>query len=39
MVNTKWTKYRVLVTNKCNYRCPFCHNEGQEKQQKTDLMS
>lgn len=39
MANTRWKKYRVLVTNKCNYRCPFCHNEGQEKQQKADLMS
>lgn len=39
MIHTGWTKYRALVTNKCNYRCPFCHNEGQEKQQKTDLMS
>ena len=39
MVNSKWTKYRVLVANKCNYRCPFCHNEGQEKQVKADLMS
>lgn len=33
-----WKKYRVLVSNKCNYRCPFCHNEGQEKQTKSDLM-
>lgn len=39
MAKTKWTKYRVLVANKCNYRCPFCHNEGQEKQAKTNLMS
>lgn len=39
MANTKWTKFRVLVANKCNYRCPFCHNEGQEKQMKADLMS
>lgn len=38
MANTRWTKYRVLVANKCNYRCPFCHNEGQEKQTKADLM-
>ena len=22
---------RFLVTNKCNYNCVFCHNEGQEK--------
>ena len=26
-----WDKIRALVTNGCNYRCPFCHNEGQEK--------
>lgn len=39
MIFTRWTKYRVLVTNKCNYRCPFCHNEGQDKDSKTDLMS
>lgn len=34
-----WDKLRVLVTNKCNYRCPFCHNEGQEKGDSTDMMS
>lgn len=35
-----WDKLRVLVTNKCNYRCPFCHNEGQEKSESsTDMMS
>lgn len=38
MVNMRWKKYRVLVSNKCNYQCPFCHNEGQEKQTKSDLM-
>lgn len=27
----KWKRIRILVTGKCNYRCPFCHNEGQEK--------
>lgn len=26
-----WNKVRILVTNKCNYKCAFCHNEGQEK--------
>lgn len=26
-----WDKIRVLVTGNCNYRCPFCHNEGQKK--------
>lgn len=39
MISTRWKKYRVLVANKCNYCCPFCHNEGQDKQMKTDLMS
>jgi len=24
-----WDKIRILVTNRCNYKCPFCHNEGQ----------
>ncbi len=24
-----WDKLRILVTNNCNYKCPFCHNEGQ----------
>lgn len=27
-----WDKLRVLVTNRCNYRCPFCHNEGQSSE-------
>ena len=26
-----WDKIRILVTDRCNYRCPFCHNEGQQK--------
>ena len=34
-----WDKLRVLVTNKCNYKCPFCHNEGQEKECGTETMS
>lgn len=38
MANMRWKKYRVLVSNKCNYRCPFCHNEGQKMQAKSDLM-
>lgn len=29
--NIGWKKIRILVTNKCNYHCPFCHNEGQDK--------
>lgn len=35
---TFWNKLRILVTNKCNYRCPFCHNEGQEKEGKADML-
>lgn len=27
-----WKRLRVLTTNSCNYRCPFCHNEGQKKE-------
>lgn len=30
-MNIGWNKFRILVTNRCNYRCPFCHNEGQDK--------
>lgn len=33
-----WDKLRVLVTNGCNYRCPFCHNEGQTKSQGIEFM-
>ncbi len=29
--NIEWKRFRVLVTGQCNYRYPFCHNEGQEK--------
>jgi len=35
----KWDKLRILVTNSCNYRCPFCHNEGQEKGAQVGMMS
>lgn len=34
-----WDKIRVLVTNGCNYRCSFCHNEGQEKRGRLSYMS
>lgn len=30
-MNIGWNKFRILVTNRCNYHCPFCHNEGQDK--------
>lgn len=33
-----WNKLRVLVTNKCNYRCPFCHNEGLPKAEALNMM-
>ena len=33
-----WNKLRILVTNQCNYKCPFCHNEGQEKNARTQMM-
>lgn len=39
MKSIKWDKLRVLVTNRCNYRCPFCHNEGQEKDNRVGMMS
>lgn len=39
MKSIKWNKLRILVTNKCNYQCPFCHNEGQEKGVKFNMMS
>lgn len=34
-----WKRLRLLVTNKCNYRCPFCHNEGQEKNGTLNMIS
>lgn len=34
-----WDKIRFLVTNACNYKCPFCHNEGQTKYASPKLMS
>ncbi len=33
-----WDKIRLLVTNSCNYRCPFCHNEGQAAHGSHQLM-
>lgn len=26
-----WKILRILTTNACNYKCPYCHNEGQDK--------
>ena len=34
-----WDKIRLLVTNACNYNCPFCHNEGQTKHVHSKQMS
>ena len=34
-----WDKIRFLVTNGCNYRCRFCHNEGQSKDSPSRHMS
>lgn len=34
-----WDKLRVLVTNRCNYRCSFCHNEGQDKALKSEQIT
>jgi len=33
-----WKILRVLTTNQCNYRCLYCHNEGQEKKD-SDFLS
>ena len=34
-----WDKIRILVANGCNYRCRFCHNEGQSKDSPSQYMS
>lgn len=34
-----WDKIRFLVANGCNYRCHFCHNEGQSKDRISKFMS
>jgi cyclic pyranopterin phosphate synthase len=33
-----WKILRVLTTNVCNYRCVFCHNEGQGKDAKKQML-
>ncbi|WP_438525894.1 radical SAM protein [Cetobacterium sp.] len=30
---------RILTTNKCNYRCIYCHNEGQEIKTQSQMLS
>ena len=34
-----WKIVRVLTTNICNYRCVFCHNEGQVMQENKQMLS
>jgi len=38
MKSIRWDKIRILVTDHCNYHCPFCHNEGQEKGGQVEMM-
>lgn len=35
----RWKILRVLTTNKCNYECVYCHNEGQENKGQEDMVS
>lgn len=37
--NGKWSILRVLTTNKCNYECVYCHNEGQEEKGQNRMVS
>ena len=39
MKKLQWDKVRILVANYCNYKCPFCHNEGQDKTTTKERMS
>ncbi|MGL5571534.1 MAG: radical SAM protein [Cetobacterium sp.] len=34
-----WKIMRILTTNKCNYRCIYCHNEGQEIKTQSQMLS
>lgn len=34
-----WKIIRILTTNKCNYRCIYCHNEGQEIKNQTQMLA
>ena len=34
-----WDKARLLVTDACNYRCAFCHNEGQRAANRRSFMT
>lgn len=33
-----WKILRILTTNCCNYRCLYCHNEGQEKESEAEML-
>lgn len=37
--NKRWKILRVLTTNKCNYKCIYCHNEGQEEKNQNQNIS
>ena len=34
-----WKILRILTTNACNYKCPYCHNEGQKLNNKKRELS
>lgn len=34
-----WKILRILTTNKCNYQCIYCHNEGQEMYNESQVLS
>ena len=34
-----WKILRILTTNQCNYRCIYCHNEGQDKESFYTMLS
>lgn len=34
-----WKRVRFLLTNKCNYQCGFCHNEGQKDRNHIQYLS
>lgn len=38
-MKNKTTYFRISLTSKCNLSCYFCHNEGQEKNSATDMLS
>ena len=39
MQEDRWKVLRVLTTNKCNYECVYCHNEGQEHKGQDDMLT